>query len=97
MAQDLADSVAQPGEPQFSAAELSVYGVFELQELEKVLRRNEPKAMMVVADTIRGKIGRPIVEDDRLFLLAYYRQARARMERDLLFGKRRENKYEAPT
>ena len=51
----------------------------------------------VVADTIRAKIGRPIVEDDRLFLLAYYRQARARMERDLLFGKRRENKYEAPT
>lgn len=97
MAQDLADGPAQTGEPQFTAAELSVYGVFELQELEKVLRRNEPKAMMVVADTIRAKIGRPIVEDDRLFLLAYYRQARARMERDLLFGKRRENKYEAQT
>ena len=97
MAQDLADGPAHAAEPQFTAAELSVYGVFELQELEKVLRRNEPKAMMVVADTIRAKIGRPIVEDDRLFLLAYYRQARARMERDLLFGKRRENKYEAPT
>lgn len=94
MAQDLAESSVQPGEPQFTAAELSVYGVFELQELEKVLRRGEQKSMMVVADTIRAKIGRPIVEDDRVFLLAYYRQARARMERDLLFGKRRENKYE---
>ena len=96
MALDLADGAAHPGEPAFTAAELSVYGVFELQELEKVLRRNDAKAMMVVADTIRAKIGRPIIEDDRLFLLAYYRQARARMERDLLFGKRRENKYEAP-
>lgn len=94
MAQDLAESSVQPGEPQFTAAELSVYGVFELQELEKVLRRGEQKSMMVVADTIRAKIGRPIVEDDRVFLLAYYRQARARMERDLLLGKRRENKYE---
>ncbi len=96
MALDLADGAAHPAEPAFTAAELSVYGVFELQELEKVLRRNDAKAMMVVADTIRAKIGRPIIEDDRLFLLAYYRQARARMERDLLFGKRRENKYEAP-
>lgn len=97
MARDLAvDGPAHPSEPQFTPEELSVYGVFELQELEKVLRRADAKAMMVVADTIRAKIGRPIIEEDRLFLFAYYRQARARMERDLLFGKRRENKYEAP-
>lgn len=77
----------------FSDAELSVYGIFELQELERVLRARDPRAMREVADTIRGKIGRPIAEEDDLFLLCYYRQLKARLERGLLFGKRREDKY----
>lgn len=82
--------------PQFSPEELAVYGVYELQELERVLRRGDQKTQMVVADTIRAKLGRPIVEPDLVFLVAYYKQARARMERDLLFGKRRANKFEEP-
>lgn len=77
----------------FSDAELSVYGIYELQELERVLRARDPRAMREVADTIRGKIGRPVAEEDDVFLLSYYRQLKARLERGLLFGKRREDKY----
>lgn len=78
---------------QFSDAELSVYGIFELQELERILRGRDPRAMREVADTIRAKIGRPVAEEDDVFLLSYYRQLKARLERGLLFGKRREDKY----
>lgn len=77
----------------FSDAELSVYGIYELQELERVLRTRDPRAMREVADAIRGKIGRPVAEEDDVFLLSYYRQLKARLERGLLFGKRREDKY----
>lgn len=77
----------------FSDTELAVYGIFELQELERVLRGRDPRAMREVADTIRGKIGRPVAEEDDVFLLSYYRQLKARLERKLLFGKRREDKY----
>lgn len=77
----------------FTEAELSVYGIFELQELERVLRSRDPRAMREVADTIRAKIGRPVAEEDDVFLLSYYRQLKARLERKLLFGKRREDKY----
>ena len=47
-----------------------------------------------VAATIRGKIGASNDGWDRDFLVAYYDAARARMERGLLFGKRRENKFD---
>ena len=90
----IAAAPAEAGALSFTRDELSVYGVFELQELERVLRRADPKQMLLVADTIRGKIGRPIAEDDHAFLSAYYRQLKDRLERDLLFGKRRANKYE---
>ncbi|WP_263587826.1 RDD family protein [Sphingopyxis sp. GC21] len=77
----------------FTDAELAVYGIYELQELERVLRGADPRAMRDVADTIRGKIGRPVAEEDDVFLTSYYRQLKARLERGLLFGKRREDKY----
>ena len=77
----------------FSDAELAVYGIFELQELERVLRTADAKQMREVADTIRGKIGRPVAEEDDVFLTSYYRQLKTRLERKLLFGKRREDKY----
>ena len=77
----------------FTDAELAVYGIFELQELERVLRGRDPRAMREVADAIRAKIGRAIAEEDDVFLLSYYRQLKARLERKLLFGKRREDKY----
>ena len=77
----------------FGEEELAVYGIFELQELERVLRGRDPRAMRDVADAIRAKIGRPVAEEDDVFLLSYYRQLKARLERKLLFGKRREDKY----
>lgn len=86
-------ATAEAGAMQFSDAELSVYGIFELQELERILRGRDPRAMREVADTIRAKIGRPVAEEDDVFLLSYYRQLKARLERGLLFGKRREDKY----
>lgn len=79
---------------QFTAEELGVYGIYELQELERVLRGKDRDLVRTVADTIRRKIGRPLIGDDREFLLAYYAQLKSRLERDLLFGKRRANKYE---
>lgn len=84
----------QGAAPQFSDAELSVYGVYELQELERVLRNGNRDTLIAVADAIRGKLGRELREDDRTFLLAYYRQSKAFQERNLLFGKRRANKFE---
>lgn len=81
------------GAMQFSDTELSVYGIYELQELERILRTRDARAMREVADTIRAKIGRPVAEEDDVFLLSYYRQLKARLERGLLFGKRREDKY----
>ena len=84
---------AEAGTIRFTDAELAVYGIYELQELERVLRARDPRAMREVADTIRTKIGRPVAEEDDAFLLSYYRQLKARLERGLLFGKRREDKY----
>lgn len=79
----------------FTEAQLDVYGVFELQTLEKVLRDAPPDAVANVAATIRRKIGH--ADDggpDYPFLSAYYNAARARMERGLLFGRRRADKYD---
>lgn len=90
---DIAASSEESGAIAFSESELAVYGIFELQELERVLRGRDARAMREVADAIRAKIGRPVAEEDDVFLLSYYRQLKARLERKLLFGKRREDKY----
>ncbi|HYD13280.1 MAG TPA: RDD family protein [Allosphingosinicella sp.] len=86
------------GSPQFrfTDAQLDVYGVFELQTLEKVLRDSRPEAIVPVAGAIRRKIGMPDDGEghDYAFLTAYYNAARARMERGLLFGKRKLDKYD---
>jgi uncharacterized RDD family membrane protein YckC len=88
------------GSPQFhfTDAQLDVYGVFELQTLEKVLRDSRPEAIVPVAEAIRRKIGmRDHGEHEYAFLSAYYNAARARMERGLLFGKRKLDKYDTGT
>jgi len=80
---------------QFTDAQLDVYGVFELQTLEKVLRDSRPEAIVPVAVAIRRKIGMPEAYGDEFsFLTAYYNAARQRMERGLLFGKRKIDKYD---
>ena len=83
----------------FTDAQLDVYGVYELQVLEDVLRRQgqagHDDAVRTVAAKIREKLGweGPAVEDQR-FLDAFYAALRARLERRLLFGKRRADKHD---
>jgi len=78
----------------FTEAQLDVYGIYELQTLEQVLRDDQAEAIGAVASTIRNKLGLPHDGWDRDFLVAYYDAMRARMERGLLFGKRREDKFD---
>jgi len=78
----------------FTEAQLDVYGIYELQTLEQVLRDDQPEAIGAVAATIRNKIGAQHDGWDRDFLVAYYDAMRVRMERGLLFGKRREDKFD---
>jgi uncharacterized RDD family membrane protein YckC len=78
----------------FSDADLAVYGEFELQVLERVLRENREDALRDVARTICGKIGWSAgTGDERAFLEAYYAQLRARLETGMRFGKRKADKH----
>jgi hypothetical protein len=63
---------------------------------EDVLRRRDPKTMAAVAERIRGKIGWRAAtgETDGDFLAAYYAALRARLESQLLFGRRRKDKFD---
>lgn len=83
----------------FSDAELSVYGQFEVQRLEDVLRKGDDDAITTVAGVIRRKIGRADTSqnrhDDRAFLDAYYAAARLHLERRLLFGQRKRDKFDS--
>ncbi len=78
----------------FGEAELAVYGEYELQVLERVLRDNRPEAMSEVAEMICAKIGWTGGKgDERAFLEAYYTQLRARLEQGMRFGRRKANKH----
>lgn len=94
----LSDDRLQIERPQqaydFTDEQLDVYGIYELQTLEQVLRDDNPQTIASVAATIEQKIGATVTGPDRDFLIAYYDAARAKMERGLLFGKRREDKYD---
>lgn len=80
----------------FTEAQLGAYGEFELQKLEEVLRREDELAMIVVARTIRSRIDWAGPDtDDRAFLHAYYAALCARLERGMLFGRRRADKHAA--
>ena len=76
----------------FSDAALDLYGEYELQTLEDVLRRDDEAAIATVAGTIRRKAGLPDDGDDRGFLDDYYVALCARLERGMLLGKRRADK-----
>ena len=78
----------------FGEAELAIYGEFELQTLERVLRENRPEALSAVSEAICRKIGwNPGTGDERAFLEAYYTQLRARLEGGMRMGKRKADKY----
>jgi uncharacterized RDD family membrane protein YckC len=79
----------------FTHEQLDAYGVYELETLEGVLRRSETAAKLTVAQAIIDKIGWPAeVTDIDGFLTAYYTQLRARLEKRLLLGKRRADKFD---
>lgn len=81
---------------QFGDAELGVYGEYELQTLERVLRDGRPEAIKSVHEAICRKIGwDPGAGDERAFLEAYYAQLRARLEGRMRFGKRKADKFSA--
>ena len=90
----------------FTTQQLDFYGIYELQTLEAVLRRDDPHAAGTrreIAERIRKKIGwadetggwdlkydGAVVE----FLQAFYIAQRAQLERKMLFGKRRRDKHD---
>lgn len=84
----------------FSRTQLDVYGIYELQTLEEVLRQTGPHAEQArrdVAARIQKKISwqppRSGTVDSRTFLEAFYTALRGHLETRLLFGERRENKF----
>jgi uncharacterized RDD family membrane protein YckC len=79
----------------FSEAALDLYGVYELQTLEDVLRRGSDEAIVTVAASIRHKASLPDDGDDWGFLSDYYAALCARLERSTMLGYRRENKHAA--
>ncbi len=83
----------------FTDEQLDVYGVYELQVLEGVLRgagqAGHYEAVRTVAGKIREKLGwQGRVDDEDAFLRAFYTALRGRLERRLLFGKRRRSKHD---
>lgn len=82
----------------FTRTQLDVYGIYELQTLEEVLRQQGPQS-----DETRREVARRIQRkiawagerepDPRRFLEAFYAALRAHLETRLLFGERRENKF----
>ncbi|HYD36724.1 MAG TPA: RDD family protein [Allosphingosinicella sp.] len=90
---DLVHGVERPRRT-FSEAALDLYGVYELQTLEDVLRAGRADEIATVAWTIRNKAGIQEFGDDREFLHDYYAALCARLERGLMVGRRRANKFE---
>jgi uncharacterized RDD family membrane protein YckC len=78
----------------FSRAALELYGIYELQTLEDVLRNENPDAIATVARTIRAKAQIAEDGDDYGFLSDYYAALCAHLESRLMIGRRRENKFE---
>ena len=78
----------------FSDEDLAVYGEFELQSLERVLRDGRPDAVAAVYEAICRKIGWEAGSgDERVFLEAYYTQLRARLEANMRMGQRKADKF----
>jgi uncharacterized RDD family membrane protein YckC len=89
---DLVGSAHRPRRT-FPHAALELYGVFELQTLEDVLRNENPDAVATVARTIRGKASLPDDGDDYGFLSDYYAALCGHLEARLMVGHRRDSKY----
>ncbi len=90
----------------FSRAQLDVYGIYELQTLEEVLRGDQQQTTRHDREEIAGRIARkigwrpppggsPPAAD--AFLAAFYVALRAHLEKRMLLGDRRESKHHAGT
>jgi uncharacterized RDD family membrane protein YckC len=94
LADDIGTAAAAAGPRRtFSDAALDLYGVYELQTLEEVLRLGRPEALATVASAVRRKADIADDGDDLGFLTDYYRALCARLERGMMLGRRRDNKY----
>jgi len=87
-----AEDVVRPRRT-FTDAALDLYGVYELQTLEEVLRVGRPEAIATVAAAVRNKAGLADDGDDLGFLTDYYRALCVRLERGMMLGRRRDNKF----
>jgi uncharacterized RDD family membrane protein YckC len=90
---DLAKASVERPRRVFTEAALDLYGIYELQMLEDVLRKGSDDAVFTVAAAIRRKAALLDEGDDYLFLQDYYAALCARLERGMLVGRRRENKH----
>ncbi|HEX7853441.1 MAG TPA: RDD family protein [Sphingobium sp.] len=79
----------------FSEAALDLYGIYELQTLEDVLRKGQDDVIITVAAAIRRKAAMVDDGDDYGFLYDYYTALCARLERGMMVGRRREDKHSA--
>lgn len=78
----------------FADNELAIYGEYELQTLERVLREDRQEAIVAVHEAICRKLGwSPGAGDERAFLEAYYTQLRGRLEAGMRMGKRKADKF----
>lgn len=78
----------------FTDEELDVYGEFELQTLERVLRDGKGQSFDAVYEAISNKISRADGWGrERAFLEAYYTQLRARLEAGMRMGYRKADKH----
>ena len=92
-----------PRRYRFTPAELDVYGIAELQVLERLLRQPNTRATLDTKKEVLERILDKIAWADResldkeSFLNEYYAALRAHLEQRALFGDRRANKDEAAT
>ena len=96
LAADLAPANDRPRHI-FSETALGLYGIYELQALEDVIRGGDDLARITVAAAIRRKAGLADDGDDDGFLADYYAALCARLEGGLLLGRRRLDKLSAVT
>lgn len=96
---DIVASLAQSDRTRrtFSDQALGLYGEYELQTLEEVLRVADSDSLVTVAAAIRRKAGLPDDHDDYGFLSDYYAALCARLERQMMVGLRRADKYTEAT
>lgn len=92
LASDLTSGEERPRRA-FPDSALALYGEYELQALEDVLRGGDLQAVATVAATIRRKARLVDDSDDYAFLSDYYAALCARLESGLLVGRRRVDKF----